>query len=279
MVHLARSLFLRLFSNSLDPTWSVPHLEPHWCFPRPRGSQPHKTNPISPSPQRARRKLGQSCCGSVKRAACRCPAWLELPSSHQVQRKQRTASLGKTKGGARALWRDKAQRLALLLSQFAVPLGTTRAPRTAPGCASQNPGHAGIPHSSAPARNPGTRAETHPPSRQVGRGPQETLPNPHSQPPSRTRRRNTITQASRSPYHNQLEAPPQACLLRTPFKDHPWAGCRKEGAFTPGGPVGPFVQPRWTTGSRACPKEPWNHRQTQHYPSRPYTQTKGLFSA
>ena len=151
----------------------------------------------------------------------------------------------------------------------ALPLGTTRAPLTAPACASQNPGHAGIPHSSAPARNPGTRAETHPPSRQVGRGPQETLPNPHSQPPSRTRRRNTITQASRSPYHNQLEAPPQACLLRTPFKDHPWAGCRKEGAFTPGGPVGPFVQPRWTTGSRACPKEPWNHRRTQHYPSRP----------
>ena len=36
---------------------------------------------------------------------------------------------------------------------------------------------------------------THPPSRHVGRGPAETLPNPDSQPPSSTRQRNTITHA------------------------------------------------------------------------------------
>ena len=36
---------------------------------------------------------------------------------------------------------------------------------------------------------------THPPSRHVGRGTEETLPNPDSQPPSSTRQRNTITHA------------------------------------------------------------------------------------
>ena len=100
LVHLARSRFLPLFPNVLDPTWSVPALDPHWCFPRHRVSQPHQTDPISPSPQGAGRKLRQSFGGSVKRAACIGPAWLELPSSHQVRRKKSRASLGKTKGGS-----------------------------------------------------------------------------------------------------------------------------------------------------------------------------------
>ena len=195
LVHLARSRFLPLFPNALDPTWSVPALDPHLCFPRHRVSQPPKTDPTSPSPQGAGKKLRQSFGGSVKRAACRCPAWLELPSSHQVRRKKSRASLAKTKGGSSALWRDKAQRLAPLLSQFALPLGTTRGSLTAPGCACQNPGHPGLPHGSAPARNPGTKTETHPPRPQVGRGPEETLPNPHSQPAASTRQRNTITHA------------------------------------------------------------------------------------
>ena len=60
LVHLARSRFLPLFPNVLDPTWSVPALDPHLCFPRHRVSQPHKTDPISPSPQGAGRKLRQS---------------------------------------------------------------------------------------------------------------------------------------------------------------------------------------------------------------------------
>ena len=60
LVRLARSCFLPLFPNVLDPTWSVPALDPHWCFPRHRVSQPHKTDPISPSPQGAGRKLRQS---------------------------------------------------------------------------------------------------------------------------------------------------------------------------------------------------------------------------
>mgnify|MGYP007094651228 FL=1 len=68
-------------------------------------------------------------------------------------------------------------------------------------------------------------------------------------------------------------------ILRTPVNDNPWAGCAEERALTPRGRGRPFGQPRWTTGSRPSPKEPCNHRQTQHYPSRPYTQTKGLFSA
>ena len=102
---------------------------------------------------------------------------------------------GKDKGRCQSPLERQGPAPGLLLSQFALPLGTTRAPRTAPGCASQNPGHAGIPHSSAPARNPGTRTETHPPSRHVGRGPKETLPNPDSQPPSSSRQRNTITHA------------------------------------------------------------------------------------
>ena len=38
----------------------------------------------------------------------------------------------KDKGMFLSPLRDKAQRLALLLSQFALPLGTTRAPLTAP---------------------------------------------------------------------------------------------------------------------------------------------------
>ena len=76
-----------------------------------------------------------------------------------------------------------------------------------------------------------------------------------------------------------LLSPVPMAILRTPFNDNPRAGCGKEGALTPGGRVRPFVPPRWATGSTAPPKEPCNHRQTQHYPSRPYTQTKGLFSA
>ena len=74
-------------------------------------------------------------------------------------------------------------------------------------------------------------------------------------------------------------SPVPMAILRTPVNDNPWAGCAEERALTPRGRGRPFGQPRWTTGSRPSPKEPCNHRQTQHYPSRPYTQTKGLFSA
>ena len=66
-----------------------------------------------------------------------------------------------------------------------------------------------------------------------------------------------------------LLSPVPMAILRTPFHDNPWAGCAKEGALPPAGRGRPFVQPRWTTGSRASPKQPWNHRQTQRYPSRP----------
>ncbi len=51
-----------------------------------------------------------------------------------------------------------------------------------------------------------------------------------------------------------LLSPVPMAILRTPFHDNPWAGCAKEGALPPGGRGRPFVQPRWTTGSRACPK-------------------------
>ena len=63
-----------------------------------------------------------------------------------------------------------------------------------------------------------------------------------------------------------LLSPVPMAILRTPFHDNPWAGCAKEGALPPAGRGRPFVQPRWTTGSRASPKQPWNHRQTQRYP-------------
>ena len=168
--------------------------------------------------------------------------------------------------------RHKAQHLAPLLSQFALPLGTTRGSPTAPGCASQNPAHPGLPHGSAPARNPGTKTETHPPRPQVGGGLKKHCqihiasqqPAPDKGTPSRMPREVQTPTSSTG-----LLSPVPMAILRTPFHDNPWAGCAKEGALPPAGRGRPLVQPRWTTGSRASPKEPWNHRQTQRYPSRP----------
>lgn len=79
--------------------------------PTPRPSQP-----CSPGGQKA--SQGELSSDQPVERPCLCPAWLQLPASHQVPRKERRRAHGRKRGVSGALWRDKAQRLAPMLSQI-----------------------------------------------------------------------------------------------------------------------------------------------------------------
>ena len=182
-------------------------------------------------------------------------AWPGFRSHHHTRCMERRGSHGKKSMEIHepswetmpSAWHHCSPKYVRFCTSCAQPAGTL--------CASPNPGQAGLPKLAAQPLKPrksnkkatvqltsGEEAWINISGLQTDGGHQA----PEKGTPSLIR---SVLQIITRP--RDLPSPLPMAILRTQSNDRPWTGCGQEGALLQCGCLHPFVQPLWTTGSRA----------------------------